>query len=93
MFHSVQKRVSCAPEMSAATFTGTIKLHSFSGHAEKMWRTHMSVLPEFLSFHPKRNLMDPRDNTTSYFLGENSFQEKREFVFEITPWHFGAGWE
>lgn len=81
MFHSVQKRVSCAPEMGAATFTGTIKLHSFSGHVEKMWRTQMSVLPEFLSFHPKRDLMVPRDNMASYFWGENNFREKKRVHF------------
>lgn len=36
MFHNVQERACCAPEMSAATFTGTIKLYSFPGNVEKM---------------------------------------------------------
>lgn len=47
----------------------------------------------FLSFHPERDLVDPRDNTASYSLGENGSQELGTLVFKITQWHFGAAWE
>lgn len=54
----------------------------------------MKVCPDlFLSFRPERGLVDPRDNTASYFLRENSSQEKGTFVFKMTQWHFGAVWE
>lgn len=47
----------------------------------------------FPSFHPERDLVDPRDNKASYFLRENSSKGRGTLVFKITQWHFGATWE